>query len=73
MVCVSKQVQGKGKARELVDFAKEMAKSRNVPLLFDTDMKDYSDMYQHFGCELYHKKTASNNVTRYNLVWKPEM
>ena len=46
-------------------------KSRNVPLLFDTDMKDYSDMYQHFGCELYHKKTATNNVTRYNLVWEP--
>lgn len=70
MICVSKQAQGKGKARELIDFAKEMAKSRNVPLLFNTDMKEYSDMYQHFGCKLYHKKTASNNVTRYNLVWK---
>ena len=70
MVCVSKDAQGKGRARELVDFAKDMAKSRNAPLLFDTDMKEYSDMYQHLGCELYHTKTATNGITRYNLVWK---
>jgi GNAT superfamily N-acetyltransferase len=70
MVCVSNEAQGKGRARELVDFAKSMAKDRNAPLLFDTDMKEYSDMYQHLGCELYHTKTATNGITRYNLVWK---
>lgn len=70
MVCVKKDAQGKGHARELVDFAKEMAKSHHCPLLFDTDMKEYADIYQHFGCELYHQCTASNGVTRYNLVWK---
>lgn len=72
MVCVKKEEQGKSLTRELVNFAKEMATKRNVPLLFDTDMEQYASMYQHYGCELYHTKTACNGVTRYNLVWKPE-
>lgn len=73
MVCVSKQAQGKGYSRELVEFAKEKARFHNCPLLFDTDMKDYAEIYQHFGCELYHQCTASNGVTRYNLVWHPSI
>lgn len=70
MVCVRKEYQGQGKAKELVDFAKEKASSRNVPLLFGTDMEAYAKMYQHLGCKLYNTKTALNGVTRYNLVWK---
>jgi len=70
MVCVSKDRQGQGYARELVDFAKQMAIEKKTVVLFDTDMKDYAKMYQHMGCELYNSKTASNGVTRYNLVWK---
>ncbi|WP_455542046.1 GNAT family N-acetyltransferase [Intestinibacter sp.] len=69
MVCVKKECQGEGRAKELVEFAKQKALDRNVPLLFDTDMKDYAEMYQHLGCELYNTTTASNGVTRYNLVW----
>ena len=52
--------------------SKKYAESEKVPLLFDTDMEQYSQMYQHYGCELYNQITASNGVTRYNLVWKPE-
>lgn len=70
MVCVRKEYQGQGKAKELVDFAKEKASSRNVPLLLGTDMEAYAKMYQHLGCKLYNTKTALNGVTRYNLVWK---
>ena len=32
-------------------------------------MKDYADMYQHFGCELYNTVTADNGVTRYSLCY----
>ena len=71
MVAVDKKAQGKGYATKLVNFAKHMAKRRNVPLLADTDMKSYAEMYQHLGFELYNAKTASNGVTRYNLVWRP--
>lgn len=71
-VCVDKQYQGKGYARQLVEFAKRYADKEKVPLLFDTDMKQYAQIYQHYGCELYNHKTASNGVTRYNLVWKVE-
>lgn len=69
MVCVDKRYQGQGRARKLVDFAKEKAIKRNVPLLFDTDMEDYANMYQHMGCRLYNTVTATNGITRYNLVW----
>lgn len=69
MVCVDKDHQGEGLATELINFAKATADSKCVPLLFDTDMKDYSDMYQHFGCELYNTVTADNGVTRYSLVY----
>ena len=69
MVCVKKQCQGQGRARELVEFAKRKALERDVPLLFDTDMKEYASIYQHFGCKLYNTITADNGVTRYNLVW----
>ena len=58
MVCVSKDNQGKGLARELVDFAKQKASEKQIPILFDTDMKDYAEMYQHMGCELYNSKTV---------------
>ena len=70
MVCVEKSHQGQGIASELINFAKQQADELNVPLLFDTDMKEYSDMYQHFGCELYNTVTADNGVTRYSLCYK---
>lgn len=69
MVCVDKEHQGKGIASELVLFAKEKADKLGIPLLFDTDMKVYADMYQHFGCELYNTVTADNGVTRYSLCY----
>ena len=70
MVAVNKKVQGKGYATKLVSFAKKMASHKNVPLLVDTDMANYAEMYKHLGFKLYNTKTASNGVTRYDLVWK---
>ncbi len=70
MVCVDKAHQGKGIAKELVDFAKEMSDAEGLPLLIDTDMESYAQMYEHMGCELYNKITADNGVTRYNLCYK---
>lgn len=69
-VCVDKDYQGKGYAKQLVEAAKEYAGKENLPLLFDTDMERYARIYEHYGCELYNQTTASNGVTRYNLVWK---
>lgn len=69
MVCVDKDHQGKGVATELINFAKDMAKKEGVPLLFDTDMEAYANMYRHFGCELYNTVTADNGVTRYSLCY----
>ena len=69
MVCVDKAHQGEGLATELINFAKATASSKGVPFLFDTDMKEYSDMYEHFGCELYNTVTADNGVTRYSLCY----
>ena len=72
MVCVDKENQGKGIATDLVNFAKEKADKINAPLLFDTDMENYSEMYKYLGCELYNSVTADNGVTRYNLVYLPK-
>lgn len=69
-VCVDREYQGKGYAKHLIEFAKKYADKEQVPLLFDTDMERYAQIYQHYGCELYNHTTASNGVTRYNLVWK---
>lgn len=71
LAAVKKEVQGKGYATKLISFAQQMSKKKNVPLLADTDMKNYAEMYQHLGFELYNTITASNDVTRYNLLWKP--
>ena len=71
MVCVDKDHQGQGIASELITYAKEQAEAQGIPLLFDTDMKDYADMYRHFGCELYNSVTADNGVTRYSLCFQP--
>lgn len=69
MVCVDKGHQGKGIATSLVNFAKQMSDEKKIPLLFDTDMQSYAQMYEHLGCKLYNSITASNGVTRYNLVY----
>ncbi len=71
-VCVDRECQGKGYAKHLVEAAKEYAKREKVPLLFDTDMKRYAQIYEHYGCKLYNQTTASNGVTRYNLMWESE-
>ena len=68
-MCVDKEYQGKGYARHLVEAAKKYAEEESVPLLFDTDMERYAQIYQHYGCELYNQTLASNCITRYNLVW----
>lgn len=70
MVCVDKEHQGMGIASELVAFAKNMSDELSLPLLFDTDMKEYAEMYRHLGCELYNTVTANNGVTRYSLCYK---
>ena len=70
MVCVDKGHQGQGIASELVAYAKNMSDTLGIPLLFDTDMKEYAEMYKHFGCELYNTVTADNGVTRYSLCYK---
>ena len=70
MVCVDKEHQGQGIASELVAYAKNMSDELGIPLLFDTDMKAYAEMYRHFGCELYNTVTADNGVTRYSLCYK---
>lgn len=70
MLAIDKSEQGKGRARELFDFAISMSEEKQLPLLIDTDMEDYARMYQHFGCTLYNTKTADNGVTRYDLIWK---
>ena len=72
MICVDKAHQGKGIASELVRFAKEKADKAGVPLLFDTDMKAYAELYRHFGCELYNSVKADNGVTRYSLCYVPK-
>lgn len=69
MVCVDEAHQGKGIASELVAFAKKRSDESGLPLLFDTDMEAYAEMYRHLGCKLYNTKTADNGVTRYNLVY----
>lgn len=71
MVCVRKEYQKQGVTRELFEFAQRKAKDRMVPMLVDTDMEDYAKIYQHYGCNLYNTITASNGITRYNLVWDP--
>ena len=68
MVCVDKEHQGQGIATELVNFVKKMSDDKDIPLLFDTDMKEYAEIYQHLGCRLYNQVTADNSVTRYSLV-----
>lgn len=73
LVCVNKEYQGKGYAKFLVQTAKEYAVKEQLPLLFDTDMERYARIYEHYGCTLYNQITASNGVTRYNLVWKDEV
>lgn len=70
MVCVESKHQGKGIASGLVAFAKSMSDELGIPLLFDTDMKEYAKIYQHLGCELYNTVTADNGVTRYSLCYK---
>lgn len=70
MVCVDKDCQGRGIASELVTYAKNMSDELHIPILFDTDMKPYAQMYQHLGCELYNSVTADNGVTRYSLCYK---
>jgi GNAT superfamily N-acetyltransferase len=70
MVCVDQAHQGQGIASELIRFAKEKADETGVPLLFDTDMEVYAQMYRHLGCELYNTVTADNGVTRYSLCYK---
>lgn len=72
MVCVDKAHQGKGIARELITFAKDMSDSKGVPLLIDTDMQSYAQMYEHMGCKVYNKIKADNGVTRYNLRYISE-
>lgn len=43
LVCVDPKRQGKDIATELVQFAKGQAKERGIPLLIDTDMREFAE------------------------------
>ena len=70
MLCVKTDYQGMGYASELIRFALSYAKKENIPMLFDTDVKRYKEMYEHFGIVCYNQVRAKNGVTRYSLVYK---
>ena len=70
MLCVKKEYQGTCMVWELIDFAKQVARGKKVPLLVDTDMKRYKEMYEYMGFYCYNSIKASNGVTRYSLIFK---
>ncbi|MGI6221665.1 MAG: GNAT family N-acetyltransferase [Coriobacteriales bacterium] len=70
-LCVDERCRGKGLGGEIVDCCKQEASRQGVPLVLDTDMPGNRDMYLHMGFELYRSFTATNGITRYNLVWLP--
>ena len=70
MLCVDPQRQGSGLGRELIEFSMNRSRQMRAPLLIETDMPQNAQMYQHFGCKLMRAFTASNGVTRYNLIWR---
>ena len=71
MLCVKKDYQKMGYASELIEFAIRQAQKEKIPMLFDTDVKEYKEMYEHFGITCYNQIKANNGVTRYSLVYKP--
>ncbi len=71
MLCVSPDKQGQGLGGKLIRESQQLAASQKRILLIDTENPTNSLIYQHEGCTLYGQKTASNGVTRYNLIWRP--
>lgn len=59
MLIVTKEYQGQGYMRRLMQFAYKMAAKRNAAVILDTDAKGKCDRYLHLGMKLARTRTAA--------------
>ena len=67
MLIVTKEHQGQGYMRTLMDFAYAKAAQRHAALILDTDAKGKCDRYLHLGMELAGTRTAAG-IPIYDLI-----
>ena len=71
MLLVTKEHQGQGWMRRLMEFADEKGREKRAAVILDTDAKGKCDRYVHLGMKLDNvRETAGFKL--YDLIWEPE-
>lgn len=72
MVAVTKQYQGRGYMRKLLEIAFEEGQKHALPVVLDTDAALKKAKYEHFGMKCVTTKHLSDGVELYGMVYEPQ-
>ncbi len=72
MVAVTKQYQGQGYMRKLLEIAFEEGRRHALPVVLDTDAELKKEKYEHLGMKCVTTKKLADGVNLYGMVYEPE-
>lgn len=72
MVAVTKEYQGQGYLRKLLEIAFEEGRKHALPVVLDTDAILKRDKYEHVGMKCVTTQRFADGVELYSLVYEPE-
>lgn len=72
MVAVTKEYQGQGFMRKLLEIAFEEGRKHALPVVLDTDAILKKDKYEHIGMKCVTTQHFADGVDLYCLVYEPE-
>ncbi|MBQ8162688.1 MAG: GNAT family N-acetyltransferase, partial [Clostridia bacterium] len=68
MLVVRKEYQGQGFMRQMMEYSYQVAKSKQVPVILDTDDKDKAARYSHLGMKLDRVRSCEERFHMYDLI-----
>ena len=72
LVAVTKEYQGQGYMRKLLDIAFEEGRRHAVPVILDTDAELKRDKYAHLGMKCVTTQHFTEGVEMYGMVYEPD-
>lgn len=68
MLVVLPEYQGQGFMRKMMEYTYQLAETRGVPVILDTDDRDKASRYEHLGMKLDRVRTGGDKFHMYDLI-----
>lgn len=72
MLCVKKEYQGQGFMKKALNIVLELADSKNIPCILETDEKNKAARYEHLGMKIDSIRHITDEFVFYDMIYTPK-